>query len=424
MLSILRQRLGAITFCVLLVAPLAISPLLGLLTPYATLLFAIPLFFVKVYRGQFAAAYRSYTPRALLLVFVVLAIICAVTAAAVPDALRAFNFTMLLVYGAISYFLAGHAEYPRKSWLGTGPLLVTNLATAGVVIGLVEILFTLLVQHLERPTGPNIGPIVLANALLALGFLGLGAGLLRRGTIDWLALVPPVLAIAAAFLTGSRGPLISIPVASIFAAVFFWRVRLNGSVRAGVLGLVAILVAGAIGTFVLARSRGASIFNIANTIVTGGAVTDHTVSERLALYQAGWQAFLSSPWIGHGWAHIVSAVLPFLHTTDASVARLPQLHNDVLDFAVAGGVVGVACYFVILTAPLIGALRSTHDRLRPFRIYGTAVIMIIYAGGGLTDLMFGFEFHTFLFVMLNAIILGYCREPQVVPGEAAAARPA
>ena len=37
------------------------------------------------------------------------------------------------------------------------------------------------------------------------------------------------------------------------------------------------------------------------------------------------------------------------------------------------------------------------------------MILMVCPGGGLTNLMFGFEFHTFMFAMLNAIVLGHCR---------------
>jgi O-antigen ligase len=105
----------------------------------------------------------------------------------------------------------------------------------------------------------------------------------------------------------------------------------------------------------------------------------------------------------------MDVVRPFLVGENAELASLPQLHNDVVNFAVGAGVIGVLCYLVIVSTPLVGALLSPRDELRPFRLYAATVLMMVYIGGGLTDLMFGFEFHTFLFVMLTAIILGACR---------------
>ena len=64
----------------LLLLPLVISPILGLLTPYATLLVITPLFVVALVRRQFATAYSDHAARAFLAVFVVLALVFVVTA--------------------------------------------------------------------------------------------------------------------------------------------------------------------------------------------------------------------------------------------------------------------------------------------------------------------------------------------------------
>src|SRR5512141_1038446 len=79
------ERLGTITLWALLLLPLVISPLLGLLTPYAALLVAVPLFFVTIFQRRFAPAYANHEARAFLLVFVVLALVFAVTADSASD---------------------------------------------------------------------------------------------------------------------------------------------------------------------------------------------------------------------------------------------------------------------------------------------------------------------------------------------------
>jgi O-antigen ligase len=135
---------------------------------------------------------------------------------------------------------------------------------------------------------------------------------------------------------------------------------------------------------------------------------DRTAAFRLDLYQAGWRAFQDSPLIGHGWSRIMDAATPHLRTPE--LASLPQLHNDFLDFAVAAGVIGIACYVALLAAPIILGLLSPRDSQRRLRLYGCTVISIAYFFDGLTDLMFGFEFHTALYAMLLAILLGYCRD--------------
>ena len=389
------------TLWALLLLPLVISPLLGLLTPYVALLVIIPLFVVTLVRRDALAAYSSYDARALLGIFVLFAIICAVTADSVSDTLRAFNFTMFLAYGAIALFLE------RRSNHGAAER-VAQLAAVGVVIGTAEIAFTLAAEHFPRPAGLNIGPIVLSNALLALGFLAAGGVLIRRDRLSWLYLLVPAIAIVATGLTGSRGPLIGVPFATVAAAIFVWHVRLGRSVRAGIAGVIGLVAVLAIGVLGILQGRANSLLGI---VGSGGAVVDESTRQRLVLYRAGWQSFLQSPLIGHGWGNIIPSIRPFMGWKDLWLsAYLPQLHNDVLNFAVASGLVGVAAYFVVISVPIVGALLSPRDTLRTFRLYGATVITIVYMGGGLTDLMFGFEFHTFLFATLTAIILHYCRD--------------
>jgi len=400
----LIARLPAISLWALLLLALVISPVLGLLTPYAALLVILPLFVVTLIKRDAIAAYASYDARVLLGAFVLFAIICAITADEPKDVLRAFNFTMFLAYGAVALFLS-------RQQVKSPAELVAQLAGIGVVLGLIEVIASLAVMHLDRPQGINLGPIVLANGLSALGFISLGGIFVRRDRLAWLYLIPPVLAIIATALTGSRGPLLAVPVAAVAAAFFLWHDRFRHSLRATLIGATGLVVVLSGGIFAALHGRAGSILTIVGAVAEGSAVVDEQARQRLVLYRAGWQSFTQSPWIGHGWGHIMSSVKPFLADSDQWLLTwLPQLHNDVLNFAVASGVVGVGAYLLVVTAPIVGAILSPHDSLRTFRLYGATVLTIVYIGGGLTDLMFGFEFHTYLFAMLTAILLHFCRE--------------
>ncbi len=398
-------RLPVIARWALLLLALALSPVLGLLTPYVALLVILPLFVVTLVRRNGAAAYAAYDARVLLGVFVLFAIVCAVTADSASDVLRAFNFTMFLTYGAVALFL-------ERQRIARPAELVARLAAIGVVLGLVEVCVSAALEHASRPGALNLGPIVLSNGLLALGFVALGGVFVRRDRYGWLYLLPPLLAIVATVLTGSRGPLLAVPAAAIAAALFIWHDRFRHSLRATLGGAAALVLVLAAGIAVVLQGRAGSILSIIGAVAEGNAVVDETVRQRLVLYRAGWQSFQQSPWLGHGWGNIMSSVKPFLADSDQWLLTwLPQLHNDVLNFAVASGVIGVAAYLVIISTPIVGAMLSPRDGLRTFRLYGATVLTIVYVGGGLTDLMFGFEFHTYLFAMLTAILLHLCREP-------------
>lgn len=390
------------TTTLLLALPLTIAPLLGLVTPYASLLVVVPLWFVTFNRRQIAAAYEPYAARVLLIVFLLLGAIFVITADSVSDALRAFNFTMLLMFGPIALHLSRYAGSASVTRVG-------RLAFVGVLLGLLSILAYMMAFGVARPSGLLVGPIVLSNALLALGFIALGAAL--RDSSRWTAayVLAPLIAIAAVAITGSRGPLIAVPLLVLVSLWFFWRYRFGASRRAAWLSLLAIGVA-AILAFLLLHGRSATLFEIVKDLFEGDTVTDQTTRIRFVLYQAGWKAFLQSPWIGHGWGNMMDSVKPFLSAENRIDGALPHLHNDVLNFAVAGGVVGIGAYFAILSTPLVSAILSVEDSFKPFRLFAATVLVIVYFCGGLTDLTFGFEYHTYLFVMLSAIILAYCRD--------------
>ena len=317
----MAARLPIAAIWALLVLALLLSPLLGLLTPYVSLLIVVPVFAATLARGQLRQAYATYEARAFLAVFLVLAVICAVTADSASDVLRALNFTMLLAYGPLVLLMRRHAGR-------VGVERVAQLAALGVAIGLAEVALSVALPdirylHYDRPTGPDIGPIVLSNGLLALGFIASGAVLLGRDGRSWLYLLAPLAAIIATLITGSRGPLIGVPVAVLVAALFVWRIRFGGSRRAGWVGLGGLALVGIAGAAVVLRGRAGSIIDIAGSLFGGGTVVDESTRQRLALYDAGSKSFVESPWIGHGWGNIMESVRPLLSASNASLADLP-----------------------------------------------------------------------------------------------------
>lgn len=70
---------------------------------------------------------------------------------------------------------------------------VAQLAGLGVLLGFIEVAASAVLGQSVRPTALNIGPIVLSNGLLALGFISAGGVLLRRDRLGWLYLLSPLL---------------------------------------------------------------------------------------------------------------------------------------------------------------------------------------------------------------------------------------
>ena len=95
---------------------------------------------------------------------------------------------------------------------------------------------------------------------------------------------------------------------------------------------------------------------------------------------------------------------------DKALGGLPHLHNEVLNFAVGSGVVGVLVYLLLLSAPLVALARSPRDSQFRHRLYAIAILVASYILLGLADVMVGFETHTALYVAWSAVLLAYCRD--------------
>jgi O-antigen ligase len=245
---------------------------------------------------------------------------------------------------------------------------------------------------------------------MILGFLSLIGAAADRGIRRFVYLLGPISGVATLIMTQSRGPLLALVPLGLAAAIFIAR-SLRISWWFVSVGQLAGIAATALWVLSLG-GRMAKLPGIFYSLLSGDFVRDRTTEFRLDLYQAGWKAFRESPIIGHGWARIMDASIPYLKNPE--LASLPQLHNDFLDFAVAGGAVGIACYVALLAAPVILGLLSPRDSQRRLRLYGCTVLSITYFFDGLTDLMFGFEFHTALYAAILAILLGYCRDRQPI----------
>lgn len=398
-------RIEQATVWVLLALALVVPTLVGLITPYAVVLIGVVVWLVLLATGRLPASYARLAPKLLLIAFAAIAVLFLLSMRSPRDPLFAFNFTMLALCGPLLWLFARAAS---EKMLGS----VAAMAAIGVGLTLAMILFQLVTQG-GRPRGFNLGPIVLSNAALALSVVATAGALALRSRISLLLPLSLAAAIATIILTQSRGPLVAVLPLLLLTGPFLWRVRLRNWLFVAGSGIA--VAAAAAGAVIFGGGRMARLPELAMSLFSSDATRDHTTQVRLALYDAAWKAFRDSPWIGHGWARLMKAALPYVDPKHLAAAKkLPQLHNDVLNFAVSGGVIGIGVYVLIIAAPLIAALRSARDSYWSARVYATAGLAIVYVGGGLTDLMFGHEFHTALYVLLVAIVLGFFREARPV----------
>ena len=396
-----RLSFGNVLGWALLVVLLTIYGFAGQYAPYLALLptiVGVP-YLIVVRKSPMRLNLPSIT---LLAAFGLLVLASWLSSQKSDDVLIMVNFIWLPLFIPMDGLLARLAR-------PSAPIIIGRLALAGVAAALLFALYQRFVLGMDRAGWLASDPIRIANTSIILGFLSLVGVLGDTGRRRVIYFAAPVLAVGVAYLAGTRGAIVSAAVIAVVAAFMLVRrprIAIAAAVGLAVVGVCALLIAAA-----LHVPRVDTLVATIGQLLSGEKVTDTSAQIRLAMQHAGWAAFLESPWVGHGWQRIMTATIPHLplgqeHLLDGQ----PHLHNDIANFGVAGGVVGLVAYVVLLLTPLVAALRSSRDRLYRARLFGTTVLTVSYATLGLDALMFGYEIHTALFCGLAAIFLGFCRE--------------
>lgn len=390
--TLLRRALLAIS--------VATPCLLGFSTSYILLGLVILASGYLVQRGQ--PFVLDLPGKVLLACFAVIAGVIVLNARRPFDLIFIVNFLAFAAYAPFATVFS-RAASPRNAEI------VANLALAGAAIGFGFGVIDRMVFHAERAGSFTTDPIRLADTALIVGFLSLIGILTRRDARRWIYLLGPVLALATIYLSGSRGALLAFTPMVVAAAFLLVRHKVVAFlVGAGLIAVFAIIL-----TFTdLAGLRAATLLQILADLANGSSLGDEGTRIRFELYQAGWQAFQESPLIGHGWARMMSSLLPYLSEADKVHASLPHLHNEFLNFAVFGGLAGIAVYVALLALPVTACLMTPRDGQFSARLYGCALLTVSYFMLGLPDTMLSFELHTALYVALTAILLSYCRDPE------------
>ncbi len=336
------------------------------------------------------------------LFFAALGIVFAINADQPRDMIYWFNFTSLPVATTV-YLLA------RRHSGGNWPLTIITLAFIGALLGTGFGAWQVLVGGLPRAVGLFNNPNMYGHIILILGFMCVPALFLTRSNWRWLYLAGPVLGVAGAVLSGSRGTLLAVPVAAVLALAY---ILTQPSARRWVLGVLVVAIV-AIGAWLVlfvefdgALQRVSRMAETISEVISTGASSETGTQTRLEVYAGAWQAFLQSPLIGHGWAGAVPAAIAGIEEGRVlDIARtFRHMHNDFLGFAAGAGIIGLAGFFAMMLAPLY-SLRH-RDALFWHRAYLAGLLISTYAVFGVLDAMFGFDTGISTFVMMTAILAG------------------
>jgi len=285
------------------------------------------------------------------------------------------------------------------------PQIIGFLCLAGAAGAVALGLHDIYVLGLERAGGGN-NAIHFGDLSLMLGFLALLGLFGSRSPWRFIFLAGPLLGTFAALLSGSRGPILAAAVMGVaalpFLAYWFWRETAFRIVMIlGVIGMALTMTQ--IDSAQLARASTA--FDDIAMLVTGEGAADGAVAERLAMYRAGMEAFKLAPIFGHGSGHISAATNPFMPETRPNLQNSAHLHNDIADFAVIGGVLGLLAYALLLLAPLFAFRLATAPQTRRAVLLGGIILSSGYFTLGLTNAMFGILPQTALFGLALGLLV-------------------
>ena len=174
----------------------------------------------------------------------------------------------------------------------------------------------------------------------------------RRPVFFWVNALYPAFAVFAVVLSASRGGFVTLLVALTVIPVSLVRLGL-----ARQLVVFVLVVGAAFGTFVSAPQVFTGLeANIERLQGTVDEIEAGTLTGRTIIWDAGVEAFLASPFVGHGYATFNRVVAPIL-------GQGRSAHNAYLSVAVGSGVIGLALFLALIVVVTIGVVASPERRL-------------------------------------------------------------
>lgn len=252
-------------------------------------------------------------------------------------------------------------------------------------------------------------PIHLADITLALGFVAL-VGLWSGSRWRLVFLAGPALSVGTVLLTASRGPMVAASLMLLTAALAMCFSWLPAYRRMRVIGgclLVCIIMAALL---VLTDAPDVPAIERIMALLHGGIAGDTSASERLIMYRSAFNAFLASPLVGHGLIDYPMAAAAYA-PAGSEFPIYDHLHNDIADFGVAGGILGLAAYGLFLWAPIAGA-RRVEGALRMPLLYLGSVTTIGYFSMGMTNAVIGLRWPDIVLATVLALIVTLSNRPQ------------
>ncbi len=362
---------------------------------------------------------RESGTQGFLLAFVIIWLSFLPSARSYDDIMAFVDFLALPVVVPAAALLARYSA-PRN--ISITAVLATIGAVLALAIGLYEVRY--LGQTRAQGNG-NSSSIFFSGMAALLAFFSLLGLLSSSSSWRWLFLLGNAAGVGAVLLGGARGAMLAYAVLFVlFATYTLSSKKTPFTSRIKDVGIVLISTT----VFVLVLFDLSRLFTIFVAVSEAAAqkdVSDQATSERLIIYGAAIQAFLESPVYGHGWWNRFAAAVPYMGQLGVEVYARDNhahLHNDILNFGSAGGIIAIFGYLVLMASPIVGAVRSPRTQNWGLRVTSAVGLVGAYLVMGTVDTMFVFEIPKSMFVLCSAVILGFFLDAPPAMGKETASR--
>lgn len=281
-------------------------------------------------------------------------------------------------------------------------------------------LYATFVEGLSRATTYD-NPIYFGNGALVLALLSFCGTLWamnqknRNVWLQVLFIIAFLFGMVASFLSGTRGGWLSLPFVFL---VFLFALKEYFIAHRSYLVIAVISV-------LLTASLGMSIDSVERRIdVASEEVVDYfyedrtssSVGVRLEMYKSGWLIFIQNPFSGTGESAFSEARHKLVDAgmADAVILKYRHLHNQFIDNAAKGGIIGLfslVFLFFVLFVSFARKMRSDNTNVQVLAISGASFV-VMFAVFCMTQGMLVRHMGVMMFVFVPVMIWSMLREQE------------
>lgn len=348
----------------------------------------------------------------------------------------AFGYYLLL---ALAFVLARpetdlrYLDKPLRMFLGFSALMLVVLARPpravlwwGVILGALAALpfiaYQRFAQGIDRPGG-WLNSITFGDIALCLALVALAAAIDYRHSTRK-AIFPAlgaVAGLAATVISGTRGGWIALVLAAILFLTYA-RLLQSRRVRLLMIGSFALFAS----TFFIpafgVQERVDQGVHDVQTWMEGGSAFSN-VGIRLELWKGARHIIAEEPWFGRDPENVRAALRELAGQGKVQDVVLPfeHLHNDILQALATGGVFGLLAYAGILALPFAFFARAIGRSARRAEAQlnlqfapalAGMLVVLSYFAFGLTEVIFWSLKGTMFYVLMVALLMGFCLTAQ------------